>query len=999
MKTLSSLAVSVLASFAAFAGDLYVSTNDLHEVDGVWWGTYMTDDGVQHNAYTNLQQAVNAAAAKDTVWVENGFVCDAKDGYSPASGKWCNSRLRINPGITVRSRSGHWTSGCVIEGSAVEPKVGGVHFAQNDHSGKLIGFEIRNCERNNSSGGKAVYYGMISNCFVHTCLQSGSTLENTWTYDSVISNCWAGSQGIAYNGALYNCEIVDIGKGLSSTVDGGQLVMQARSSVSVSIVSNCTFRNCYGRPWLVTSKQVYDAVSAPLLMDCHFVGCTGGAVVGTEYGSTLYINLTNCVFTGNKTSCISFSYVAGSRQGQFATCWNCTFTNNMASIVNGPGAYYNCLFAGNSSASGFFHNPDTSKDLALYNCTVLGNTGSGNYGTVDGNTRAINTILYGNTIKSGYVDSLKAATNCCVEATASVAEGKDNTTEAPKLVNPAGGIYSPGELSPCNGTGSLTAYELTATDLAGRPRTTDGKVSMGAYEYDPTKHYFAGSQVMPTYLYPPATVTLSADVSGFGFTPVFYWDLDGDGVADEVTMVPTLTHTFDVGHWPVALSVSNLTLKTGSTLAYEPFSVTPRPIRYVKLGNEEGAAEPYDTEENAAADIQTAINYCADGDEVVILPGTYNTTNTIFVTKDLRVHGSTGNPEDVIIHAPQTTFNCLNIQGGAETIVHSLVLENGSVGSGHHGAGVLIGKEVNVNPANPMWQVRDAVGTVSNVVVRNCYAAVKTAGATGIAAFGPQAFVTHCVSSNNSSWAGYGNGARIGGLGLHVSSGARAENCLVAGNYTYESVSYNWKDPIYTESGTLISHQGYFQMPVFVGDGSVIRFCTVVNNCASFCGGVNVAGTGRFEYCVIAGNTVRAKEVNDLSPRYKVWAAFPAYNNSVKWDFEYNLNTKSVFDGIMSEEQARVEEYSAAQTTNAVDVADASLGVGTIVAPTEKLVRNLARGRYDLPASSPAIDVVPADAVSAMATKDLIGNRRLFCGAYDLGAFERQQRGVMILVR
>ena len=43
------------------AATVYVSTNSLHEVDGVLWGTYVTDDDVSHNAYTNLQQAINAA--------------------------------------------------------------------------------------------------------------------------------------------------------------------------------------------------------------------------------------------------------------------------------------------------------------------------------------------------------------------------------------------------------------------------------------------------------------------------------------------------------------------------------------------------------------------------------------------------------------------------------------------------------------------------------------------------------------------------------------------------------------------------------------------------------------------------------------------------------------------------------------------------------------------------------------------------------------------------
>jgi NADPH-dependent glutamate synthase beta subunit-like oxidoreductase len=64
----------------AFAGDLYVSMDGIHAVEGsdLGWGTYVTDDGARHDAYTNLQQADYAAANNDTVWVENGFVCGMK---------------------------------------------------------------------------------------------------------------------------------------------------------------------------------------------------------------------------------------------------------------------------------------------------------------------------------------------------------------------------------------------------------------------------------------------------------------------------------------------------------------------------------------------------------------------------------------------------------------------------------------------------------------------------------------------------------------------------------------------------------------------------------------------------------------------------------------------------------------------------------------------------------------------------------------------------------
>lgn len=1002
-------AVACMTATGAFALDsvTYVSTKGVHAVAGsdLGWGTYTTEDGVDHDAYTNLQQAVSATASGGTVWVENGFVCDAKDGYSEASGKWCNSRLRIKPGVTVRSRSGHWTSGCVIEGSATGTLVGGVHFNQNDHSGKIIGFEIRNCERNNSSAGKAVYYGTISNCLVHTCLGNGSTLENTWAYDSVISNCWASSQGIAYNGALYNCEIVDIGKDKTTQVDGGQLVMQSRGNVNVGIVSNCTFRNCYGKPWLVTSKQVYSVASAPILMDCRFVGCRGGAVVGTEYGSNHCINLTNCVFTANSASCVSFSYVAGSRTNDFATCWNCVFTNNAGACVNGAGDYYNCLFANNTGAGGFIHNVDITKPLSLYNCTVVGNTGTGNYGTADGNTRAVNTILRGNTIKSGYADALIAATNCCLEDAATVGTGTGNIFKDAALIDPENGIYSPGEFSPCLDAGSVTAYELTPTDLAGRSRTTGGKVSIGAYEYDPSKHYLSGTATYPTYLYAPAKVTLAASVSGFGTSPLFYWDLDGDGRADEITTVPTLTHGFGIGTWSVRLSVSNVAEHVGQTIAYEPFTVTKRPVRYVKDGNA-NAAEPYDTEANAASAIQTAIDYCDDGDEVVILPGTYRLAATVMVTNDIVVHGSTGKPEDVVLNGA-SALRCLNIDGTASTIVHSLVLANGRVSSGNSfGGGALIGREY-IAPNTSVYTYAGK-GVLSNAVVRGCSSGAKFGGTAGVSAHGADAFVTHCVISNNLANVCTIDGGRVSAVGLSVTGGAWAENCLIAGNYTPTTVASGGLSPsvsVWNDDGTWAGKywSGFFQAPVVVGEDSCIRFCTIVGNRTSFCGGVNLqSSSARFEKCVIAGNQVSSYDMRQLADaeRYRVWSTFRNINNNREITFNFKTGGREQFLSIVAAEQAlaKTMECYAGQTTNAVDAADCGLGAGTIVAAADKLVRDLARGIYRLPGGSPAIDVVPVAEAGRMAAGDLLGNPRLSGTAYDLGAYEKRYRGLWMIV-
>ena len=85
-STLAILALMLAGSPAATAADRYVSAT----------GTY---DG--EAAYTNLQEAIDAAAAGDTVWVEDGFICasGATTNANGASRIYVGKRLsRPRPG-------------------------------------------------------------------------------------------------------------------------------------------------------------------------------------------------------------------------------------------------------------------------------------------------------------------------------------------------------------------------------------------------------------------------------------------------------------------------------------------------------------------------------------------------------------------------------------------------------------------------------------------------------------------------------------------------------------------------------------------------------------------------------------------------------------------------------------------------------------------------------------------------------------------------------------
>jgi hypothetical protein len=133
---------------------------------------------------------------------------------------------------------------------------------------------------------------------------------------------------------------------------------------------------------------------------------------------------------------------------------------------------------------------------SLVNCTVAGNSarvisngtggGGGVYAESGGITNCIiysNLVFVNNNPSSNWVSTGTAVfDHCC---TTPDPGGAGNITQDPQFVDMANGNFHLASTSPCIGTGVVQPWMSGAQGLDGNPRTTNGRVDIGAYQNQP----------------------------------------------------------------------------------------------------------------------------------------------------------------------------------------------------------------------------------------------------------------------------------------------------------------------------------------------------------------------------------------------------------------------------------------------------------------------------------------------------------------------------------
>ncbi len=562
------------------------------------------------------------------------------------------------------------------------------------------------------------------------------------------------------------------------------------------------------------------------------------------YGAGIYNNngkVFDCVMTGN-SGAKRPSGAGLYQEGASAVTERCIITNNgttahitgtgggeatMGAHING-GKIRSSLIADNYI--NYTRGTDTQYVTSgLYvqagsvdSCTIIGNTVQAYSTVVPYGLRVAsksivvkNTLITNNRLSSGEDNNYRSGmagtfNNCCTTGADSLG-GSGNIEYADNIYILTDGI-------PVPTTGSLLIDRGAAVDadhlldLVKNDRTNGTAPDIGCIEYEPPPLgvVFVPSQTMGLdSLKATLTSTVEGDLQGL----CYYWDLDGDGVADEEgadksSVVLTLD---EIGSVVVTLRVTNT---AGNAAEWkESFSVHPSRL-YVVTENQ-NAKEPYNTWATAATNIHDAVAMAADGATVIITNGTYKYASTLHVGKGITIRSATDNPDDVIL---DTQYNCLAVKiTNADAVIRALSITKGNIGIHIEPDGTVTNCIVrdNTNKANMSEGagIINAGGKVYDCVIRGNAGQYRGYG-YGLYQTGSGAVTDRCTITNNCSVKAKYSGTGLSYPGVYVTGGA-IRNSLIA---------YNNVDYTDTEVGGPLVTSGLY------AKSCVVENCTIVSN-------------------------------------------------------------------------------------------------------------------------------------------------------------------------
>jgi hypothetical protein len=446
-------------------------------------------------AATNIQDAVDAAAAGDQVLVTNGIYATGTRVVQVFGGA-LTERVAVTNALTVQSVNGPQFT--IIDGGSV---AGEVYLTMG---ATLSGFTLTNGAATGVPpyGGVAGVYCLATNAVVSNCV--------------IVGNLAAG----AFGGTLNHCMVSNNvlgripGAGASSCILNNCTISGNSGYSPGGGAYKCTLNNC-----VLIGNISYRWSFAP-----RSVGAGGGA-----YGCTLnFCTLSNNwaddqgggAFNSTLNQCLLAGNSAGLTGGGAAFCSLGNSVLRANSAPAGGGSYncalHDCMLINNSASSNA--PPNTGGGAyggSLIGCSIAGNTGGGTI-----YCSLTNSIIYYNQGYDYYYDPVYGWLDHCCTSIA-LTNGINNLTNAPRFVDLLAGDLHLQAGSPCINAGDNAAAKTMVdinensstltnpTDLDGNPRIAGGTVDMGAYEFQGPPGWVATGAVATNW----SCVACSADGS------------------------------------------------------------------------------------------------------------------------------------------------------------------------------------------------------------------------------------------------------------------------------------------------------------------------------------------------------------------------------------------------------------------------------------------------------------------------------------------------------
>jgi len=773
-------------------------------------------------------------------------------------------------------------------------------------------------------------------------------------------------------GRLLNCDVC--GNTLINDVNyGGVCMLSAAGVVSNCLIrangttgSNSNVTGLYAEKGLVTHCDVFcNTNTTSANGDCSGVQL-GGAVRLTQTA------ISNNVYGVNGKGSKSTALYVGSASAHVD---NCLVANNWSGVACygtvyiSAGTMTNCTIVGNyissGTGAGVVVSSGNNKNTALYGCVIAGNLSdrSPDAGKANGNYLTL----------AHCVSDVELSTGASVTVV-------DCTTGDIRFNADYSLAFDSIGFNRC--PSSDYADIGSAVDFYGRPRFSGSAVEAGFAEYQ-LGAYEPLIRQSATELPENTTLTLTvADPPEFSGTVTYAWQLDGGPLSAWTSSQTTNLTAKGVGAHIATLH----TRVNGDELA------TTYPVNF-------RVSVQYVYVTDTATDLQSVIDAAGVGTTIVLDDGTYELPRELFIRKPIVFTSRNGAAATTLVQAQtECPSGVSKMQARLLTIADAAAVVDGLTLTGGHWLGSNLnetsseyGSAVRIeapggtlrncrivgNKIGDNQQAAVYVSSPDALISNCCICANTTHGGNSnhpalVAAGG---LITHCdISCNTNSTTANGHG-----IAAHLSGYAQMSHCTLTNN-------------VYWNKGAQPDCYALFVSSV----KTTVDNCLIANN-ASETGeggstGVYVAGGGTLRNCTITGNRTRSSRTSGLR-------CYSKYTYSVINIYGCVVSGNESGGGVAGDWTA--ESSEALTVTKSLSPSGFTGAKTTTDCITATAVfADAAAGDYRLATESEGIDECPASDYTAafLAAGDLAGRNRLSGDGVDMGAFERQQASVEIVV-